>query len=123
MLPPLLKPTLREQMDSFVREIAERNETTKKRTKAEDTKRARLAREQTDYVALVQAWFEAIPPAIRNRRYQMTEFEALFPGRYRGHAFRGLVGPALQQLGWTHHRDWTNAGRNRRYWLPPGMVR
>ena len=72
-----------------------------------------------DYVNQIATWYESLPPASRDRRYMMTEFTCQFAGAYRNHAAARSIAAALRTLGWIEKRDWTLAGKNRRYWLPP----
>ncbi len=72
-----------------------------------------------DYKQLIAHWFDKEPAALRHRKYSMTEFVIRFAGRFRPKPAARLLAEALRELGWTEHRDWTRAGRNRRYWQPP----
>lgn len=77
------------------------------------------SRTNLDYKQLIQHWYEQEAPALRERKYSMTEFVVRFSGRFRPKPATRLIAEALRELGWTEHRDWTRAGRNRRYWLAP----
>lgn len=74
-----------------------------------------------DYKQLIQHWYDKEPPALRDRKYSMAEFVIRFSGRFRPKPATRLIAEALRELGWTEHRDWTRAGRNRRYWCPPSL--
>ncbi len=72
-----------------------------------------------DYLNQIATWYKSLPPASKYRRYMMAEFTSQFAGAYRSHAAARSIAAALRTLGWIEKRDWTLAGRNRRYWLPP----
>ena len=78
-------------------------------------------RQQLDYACLIRTYIESLPPAIRVRRWRVDDFTHLFPARWRNGATasRSLIGAALRSLGFISRRDWTNAGRNTRYWEVP----
>ncbi len=38
-------------------------------------------------------------------------------GRYREHASARYTGEALRRCGFVTKRDWTTAGRNKRFWV------
>lgn len=71
-----------------------------------------------DYVKLLSQYFETFPPANLNRRWTMHELCNQLSGRYAKKPAPRIIAAALRQLGFTEHRDWSIAGRNRRYWLP-----
>jgi hypothetical protein len=92
---------------------------------AEREKRNRLNRENRrprsiDYGAEIREWFESMPPASRQRRFTLEEICIRLRGLYRDRPALRVIAAAMRRLGWTEGRDWTNAGRNRRFWLPPG---
>lgn len=74
---------------------------------------------KADYVALIKKWYVLMPPAARQRRYTTHELLTTFTGRYRDRPALRMIAAALRINGFTEHRDWTRAGRNQRYWLPP----
>jgi hypothetical protein len=74
---------------------------------------------QTDYKVLVGEWYNSIPPAARKRRYRSDELLHIFTGRYRDRPALRMIVAALRANGFTSHRDWSAAGRNSRYFLPP----
>jgi hypothetical protein len=63
-------------------------------------------------------WWVNLPPVMQNRRFQITEIAAQCRGRYRDKAAIREVAAALRVLGWRELRDWTSAGRNKRFWVP-----
>jgi hypothetical protein len=72
-----------------------------------------------DYAQVIREWFEAMPPASRQRRFTLEEICIRFKGMYKDRPAFRVIAAAMRRLGWTEGRDWTNAGRNRRYWVPP----
>lgn len=72
-----------------------------------------------DYTKLIHDWWHSMAPATRNHPWSIeTIMAAAFKDKPRRPALR-CVAAALRTAGWTERRDWTRAGRNRRYWLPP----
>ena len=73
--------------------------------------------------AAIDDWWNALPVVTRHRRYQLTEIsDALFIRTGNRFANRHITA-ALESMAWTTGRDWTRAGRNRRYWLPLNLER
>lgn len=100
----------------------------KLRTQADEKKPQSLVRQksaqtkkriETDYAVLISEWFNSMPPAMRDRRFTTDELLARFSGRYRDKPACRMIAAALRANGFTSHRDWTSAGCNQRYWLPP----
>ena len=72
-----------------------------------------------DYVGTVRRWWESMAPATRQHPWSIeTVIAAAFKDPSKPPAVR-LVAAALRSLGFCEKRDWTVAGRNRRYWTPP----
>lgn len=72
-----------------------------------------------NYVQTILTWWRSLPPETRQRPWLLEKIIAAAftdpnrpPSGWR-------VGQALRRLGWQCKRDWSNAGKNRRYWLPP----
>ncbi len=112
MQPPQTTLTLRQQVDQLIAQASHAS----RRAPKPRVKNCCLS---INYTQLIQHWFEKEPPALRQRKYSMTEFVIRFAGRFRPKPAARLLAEALRELGWTEHRDWTRAGRNRRYWQPP----
>lgn len=72
-----------------------------------------------DYATEIREWYESMAPAGRQRRFTLDEICIRFQGRYRDRPAFRVIAAAMRRLGWSEGRDWTKAGRNRRYWLPP----
>lgn len=118
MQPPL-SAHLRERIQQLAAQAAAcdlKNQRTKETVKGREERRLQ---QRTDYVPLIREWMASLPPAMRNRPYPMTEIVRRFPGRYSALPATRVIAAALRHLGWTSHRDWTNAGRNTRYWRAP----
>lgn len=113
MQPPRMKPPLREEIDQLIARASRQSQVTPSSQPA-----SQIPCPPVDYKQLIQLWFDKEPPALRNRKYSMTEFVMRFAGRFRPKPAARLIAEALRELGWTEHRDWTRDGRNRRYWLP-----
>lgn len=69
--------------------------------------------------SIIDRWWHALPVVTRNRRFAMKEIsDAVYAQTRHRHSWQNLA-IALEALNWTTGRDWTRAGRNRRYWKPP----
>lgn len=66
----------------------------------------------------IRRWWINLPPGMQQRRFQIAEIAAHCHGRYRDKPALREVAATLRALGWSEIRDWTNAGRNRRLWMP-----
>ena len=67
---------------------------------------------------VILEWFSSQPVVSRHRRYSMHEVAMAVEAR-TGHRYQTqVISAQLETLGWVSGRDWTRAGRNRRYWLP-----
>lgn len=71
------------------------------------------------YVALITSWVQCLTPSQLGRHYTLGEVICLsgLRGRYRDHASVRYTGEALRRCGFKQKRDWTAAGRNKRYWV------
>lgn len=113
--PPQLRPYIVDAIAKLRAQTDERKPQTLAHLKSVQTKR----RIETDYTILIRDWFNSMPPAMRNRRFTTGELLVRFTGRYRDKPACRMIAAALRANGFTSHRDWTNAGCNQRYWLPP----
>ena len=70
------------------------------------------------YVAQIISWTQRLTPAQLGRSFSMAEVMLLagLKGRYRDFASLRYTGEALRRCGFKQKRDWTTAGRNKRYW-------
>ena len=71
-----------------------------------------------EYVERIQTWVNRLPPVQRCRQFTIAEVIALatLPGHFRPNASLRYTGEALRRCGFKQKRDWTTAGRNKRYW-------
>ena len=66
----------------------------------------------------ISSFMQSLPPVLRYRPWTIQELRLRLKGRFKRYPSAGDIGIALQSLGWTRRRDWTNAGRGRRIWMP-----
>ena len=66
----------------------------------------------------ISSLMQSLPPVVRFRPWTIQELRLRLKGRFKRYPSAGDIGIALQSLGWTRRRDWTNAGRGRRIWMP-----
>jgi hypothetical protein len=66
----------------------------------------------------IKTWFESMTPGQRSRCFSIEEVEVLagLVGKHGGHAAHHQIAQALRSAGFRPSRDWTVAGRNRRFW-------
>ena len=88
-----------------------------------ECKQAALAKRerkrQQDYIGTVTAWWNNQSPVVREHPWSInTIAAAAFAGSPRKPSIQRIA-EALRRLGFSERRDWTKAGRNRRYWNPP----
>ena len=71
-----------------------------------------------EYTERIQTWLGRLPPVQRQRQFTITEVITLatLPGHFRTNASLRYAGDALRRCGFKQKRDWTVAGRNKRYW-------
>lgn len=72
-----------------------------------------------EYTTRIRAWTETMTPQQRQRRFTLREVMTLaeLHGRFRPAPSGHCTGTALRRCGFKCRRDWTAAGRNRRYWI------
>jgi hypothetical protein len=110
MQPPLIFQNLRETIDRL-------------KTEAMDAQACSM---QTipkggiadEYAGLIQTWVNTLPAVQRCRQFTIAEVMLLaaLKGHFRDHASLRYTGEALRRCGFKQKRDWTTAGRNKRYW-------
>jgi hypothetical protein len=117
MQPPLIFVNLRETIDRL------KTEASVVQTMAEQAGPSGNIAEE--YVERIQIWLDRLPPVQRSRKFTITEVIALatLPGHYRPAASLRYTGEALRRCGFKQKRDWTAAGRNKRYWLLSGETK
>ena len=70
----------------------------------------------------VQEYLLSQPPIMRNKPISLVALRAQLQGRYNARPSAGDLGIALEALGFTRKRDYSNNGNGRRFWLPPGQM-
>ena len=115
MQPPLIIRPLREQME-LLREKA--------LSKVEPKPVVSASNQNIvdEYASLIRSWQEQATHVQRLRLFTIDELIRLtnLSGRFRVHASHRYTGAALRRCGFKQKRDWTLAGRNKRYWLFDG---
>ncbi len=117
MQPPLVKPALYLQIRAL-KEEAER----------QAQRPIRLSASLNQSSALyegVKNWKESMTPEQLKRRYSTIEVMQLanLKGKHRDMPARQEVAIALRKNGFEHQRSWTNANRNRRFWIFTGDMK
>ncbi len=112
MQPPVIGATLRESVNRLVREATAT-------TTMAPHEHAATGSITDDYVTEITRWTQRLTPAQLGRCFSMEEVIALagLKGRYRDCASVRYTGEALRRSGFKQKRDWTAAGRNKRYWV------
>ena len=75
---------------------------------------------QTDKLSdQIKTWSESMTPEQRKRRFTMEEIERLagLVGKLGKGAAHHHIAQSLRAIGFDSRRDWTAAGRNKRYWI------
>jgi hypothetical protein len=70
----------------------------------------------------IKRWWANVPLSLRYRRFQLAEIAGQCQGRSGGKPANREVAAALRTLGWREFRDWTSAGRNKRFWRFEGST-
>jgi len=75
-----------------------------------------------EYTLAIQAWLGTLTPSQRTRAFALAEVGKLsgISGRHGRSPGTSWLGQAARKAGLIPSRDWTRAGRNRRYWRLPG---
>ena len=70
----------------------------------------------------IKAWCEDMSPDQRSRRFKLEEIARLagLVGKHGGQAAHHHIAQALRSIGFSPSRDWSVAGRNKRYWKLQG---
>jgi hypothetical protein len=84
-------------------------------------KRIRLTCEEP-LEAQIHRWWVNLPPTMQQRRFQIFEIAAHCRGTFRDRPALRQVAAALRNIGWQEVRDWSNQGRNHRFWQPPNSL-
>lgn len=112
MQPPVIGATLRETVNRLAREATST-------PTPQPTTHLALGSISDNYVTQIMNWSQRLTPAQLGRRYSLEEVMTLagLKGRYRDHASVRYTGEALRRCGFVTKRDWTTAGRNKRFWV------
>lgn len=107
----VLSPTLRQQIDKLKAETLELNA----KAPAHLTKPISLIEQ---YTAQITSWIASMTALQRQRTYTLEEIISLagLKGHFRSRASNQFTGEALRRSNFYPKRDWTNSGRNKRYW-------
>jgi len=107
----ILGPTLRQRIDRLKAETLELNSKPPPRA----TKPILLI---DHYTHQLTEWVASLNPLQLSRSYTLLEIITLagLKGHYRIRASNQFTGAALRASGFVGKRDWTNQGRNSRYW-------
>jgi hypothetical protein len=110
MQPPLIFQNLRTAIDQLKTEALS--------VKASSVQAVTKESIPDEYVERIQTWVSRLPPVQLQRQFTITEVIALatLPGHFRPNASLRYTGEALRRCGFKQQRDWTAAGRNKRYW-------
>lgn len=112
MQPPLIYRSVREQMallrDQKVNPVESNLTASKKEQKIVD-----------EYTSLIRNWQDQATPVQKLRLFTIDELIRLanLSGRFRARASHRYTGEALRRCGFKQKRDWSAAGRNKRYWI------
>ena len=112
MQPPLIYRSVREQMEQL-------------RDQARSPVKSNLSPSKRDqkivdeYTSLIRSWQDQATPVQKLRLFTIDELIRLanLSGRFRVEASHRFTGEALRRCGFKQKRDWTTAGRNKRYWI------
>ena len=112
MQPPLIIRPLREQMELLRKQSLSKVE-------PQPVVSASAQKIVDDYSSLIRSWQEQATLVQRLRLFTIDELIILtnLSGRFRVRASHRYTGEALRRCGFKQKRDWTLAGRNKRYWI------
>jgi hypothetical protein len=67
----------------------------------------------------IKTWFESMTSEQRKRSFTIEEIERLagLVGKLGGRAAHHHIAQSLRAIEFVPRRDWTAAGRNKRYWI------
>jgi len=112
MQPPLIYRSVRDQMQLLHERMQESGAATPVPLKAHQ-------KIVDEYATQIRDWQEHAAPVQRLRLFTIDELIRLtnLSGRFRAQASHRYAGEALRRCGFKQKRDWTVAGRNKRYWI------
>jgi hypothetical protein len=108
MPPPLILESMRDAVNRLAIEAKQSCSVPKQSTSIAE-----------DYEYRINRWIQGMTPMQLSRRYTIFEVMDLakLPGRYRTRGSQRYTGEALRRCGFVTKRDWTTAGRNKRFWV------
>ena len=117
MQPPLIIRPIREQMDLLRKQALSRVE-------SQPVASERSQKIIDEYTSLIRSWQDQATHVQRLRPFTLDELIRLtnLSGRFRVQASHRYTGEALRRCGFKQKRDWTVAGRNRRFWQFSGEL-
>jgi len=117
MPPPLIYRPLRAQLEQL-------REQTLTSANAKSTFKKESLKIVDEYTTLIRNWQDQATPQQRLRVFTIEELIRLanLTGRFRDHASHRYTGEALRRCGFKQKRDWSVAGRNKRFWLLDGKA-
>ena len=117
MQPPLIIRPIREQMELLRKQALSKVE-------PQPVMSASAQKIVDDYASLIRSWQEQATHVQRLRLFTIDELIRLtnLSGRFRVRASHRYTGEALRRCGFKQKRDWTRAGRNKRYWQFDGAA-
>jgi hypothetical protein len=73
----------------------------------------------------IRSWVYSMSPEQRTRRFSVDEVERLtgLVGKHGGRVAHHHIAHALRAAGFQPCRDWTTAGRNKRFWKFSGEIK
>lgn len=112
MQPPLIYRPLRAQLEQL-------REHSLISSKLEPVASERSKQIVDEYTSSIRSWQDQATHVQRLRLFTIDELIRLtnLSGRFRVHASHRYTGEALRRCGFKQKRDWTRAGRNKRYWI------
>jgi hypothetical protein len=112
MQPPLIYRPLRAQLEQL-------REHSLISSKPEPVASQRSKQIVDEYTSSILNWKDQATPIQRLRLFTIDELIRLanLSGRFRAQASYRYTGEALRRCGFKQKRDWSAAGRNKRYWI------
>jgi len=108
-------------MTSFIEQQVQRMED-RRRQLEQSASTGPTATNQLDYSTTIKKWWNSMAPSVRQHPWSLeTIMTSAFPGQSPAPRFVAAV--LREEMGFSEHRDWTVAGRNRRQWIPPAVTK
>lgn len=94
------------------------NQANQLKAEAATTKQRQQERRAKPLTEQISELMNTLPPALRERPWNMAELVSRLKGRYRAHPHPQMVGIALRALSWSRVRAYGKYD-GARLWLPP----